>query len=53
MNNRVAVASYLNRALSSDKRHRKSEKEEDAELLQDETDDDVFVYDESPACESR
>ncbi|GHJ85429.1 hypothetical protein NliqN6_1831 [Naganishia liquefaciens] len=34
---------------AADKRHRKSEKEEDAELLQDETDDDVYVYDESPA----
>ena len=40
-------------AFRRDKRHRKSEKEEDAELLQDETDDDVYVYDESPACESR
>ncbi|KAJ9109046.1 hypothetical protein QFC21_000372 [Naganishia friedmannii] len=31
-----------------DNRHRKSEKEEDAELLQDGEDDDVYVYDESP-----
>ncbi|KAI5450775.1 chromatin remodeling complex Adenosinetriphosphatase [Naganishia albida] len=32
----------------NDKRHRKSEKEEDAELLQNEVDEDVYVYDESP-----
>lgn len=38
--------------LSNDKRHRKSEKEEDAELLQNEVDEDVYVYDESPPCES-
>jgi hypothetical protein len=40
-------------ALSNDKRHRKSEKEEDAELLQNEVDEDVYVYDESPPCKSR
>ncbi|KAJ9103708.1 hypothetical protein QFC20_004712 [Naganishia adeliensis] len=32
----------------NDKRHRKSEKEEDAELLQNEVVEDVYVYDESP-----
>ena len=36
-------------------RHRKSEKEEDEELLHDDDEEDegVYVYDESPACESR
>nr|GFD53091.1 hypothetical protein [Tanacetum cinerariifolium] len=32
------------------KKAAKSEKEEDAELLQDEDDDDVYVYNESPPC---
>lgn len=35
-------------------RHRKSEKEEDEELIKHDDDDEdegVYVYDESPACE--
>lgn len=39
----------------NDTRHRKSEKEEDEELLGKGDEDEaegVYVYDESPACES-
>ncbi len=38
----------------SDNRHRKSEKEEDEELLGEaDEEEDAFVYEESPPCECR
>ena len=50
--NKVNMSRSSSRAKIADHRHRKTEQEEDAELLQDEEDEDDerTIFRESPAC---